>query len=83
VDPLPAVSFVIVAVGISAIAIGQLPELSFALSISAVMAPTGQGVAAYRQARDPRASPTQITFAWAAAGFVVGWIIVVLVELIA
>jgi hypothetical protein len=81
VDPLPALSFLVAAICISVIAIGPLPELGFALSISAIGALVGQGVAAYRVRRDSRADPTQITFAWAAFGFAAGWIIVVLVEM--
>jgi len=83
VDPLPALSFLVIAILVTAVAVSPIPELSLALSLSGVGALIGQGVAAYRKSRDPHADPLQITFRWAASGFVFGWIIVVLDAVIA
>jgi hypothetical protein len=80
VDPLPIASVAATLALFAVLALAPLPELGFALSISAVFALIGQGVAAYRLRRDARTEPTQITFAWAALGFAAGWIIVVLAE---
>jgi phosphate/sulfate permease len=58
------------------VAVSDFSELSFALSIAGVGAIVGQGFAAYRHGRDPRANTTRIVFCWTLSGFVLGWLLV-------
>jgi hypothetical protein len=60
------------------LAIGQVPELGFALSIMGVGSLVGTLRAAAKKKRDPDVEALPIQAFWMAAGFAGGWVVVAL-----